>query len=229
MEFFKCSSRSTVLAENVHCPRCDKYYNVCSVRHICNREMSCTRRDDPPETINTTIYAVPIDIEYTQQVCLDCVEAERRANAPTYNKCTKCGYLGWFKPDATTGYCPSCAVVVEVDVVPDVALPTAPQPAAPRRCQPVGKISTTVSSDGRLSSISLDSFADTTLVFTGTIMGHFINTSGYDSQYSLIKRIIEAKNDIEARYPDIIWIDIPTSLRMFLEDSAEDVGLELTF
>lgn len=225
MQFFKCSSKVTIITENVHCPQCDKYYNVCSLEHICNREMSCTKRDDPPEITNVTIYAVPADIDYVHQVCLGCKEAERRANAPTYNKCAKCGYHGWYKPDTATGYCSSCTVSVDIpECIPDVALPSAPAPAVLREHRPIGKIVVDTTID---RSITLYAYSDTTKIYDAADDWCDVRMRGNLSEF--ITEVIDHKNKFESIYPGIIWVDIPTSLRMFLEDSADDAGLSVTF
>lgn len=240
MEFYKCSSASTIIEHDIHCGTCDKYYVVASVKHICNKEMRCTRRYDPPTLTNITVRCVDPDAVYSQKTCLDCIERERAANAPTYNKCAGCGYQGWYKPAPGTGHCPGCASAVDApEVVPDVALPTAPEPVAPRKPRPVGMINVERSDPRGYAPIRITlaflAYNDTTKVYLYPMITRSVGELDYEDDSlrvdaaEFIAAVIDAKKEIEDALPGIIWIDIPTSLKMYLEDLAKDAGLSLTF
>lgn len=217
----------------MHCPWCDKYYAIVSVQHVCNRELKCTRQNDPPEITNITARAVDIDAKYIDTVCLECIDAEKRANAPTYNKCPGCGYQGWYKPTTDTLHCISCINSADEPVVaPAVAHPTAPVAKEPRKPRPIGTITyeTFPASKFDPSGIELTfrGYPDTQNICSEPKISKTLDSMCYASS-GFITPVLAAKKEIEDALPGIIWVDIPAALKMYLEDLAEDNGVVITF
>lgn len=204
-----------------------------SVQHVCNRELKCTRQNDPPEITNITARAIDIDAKYAEAVCLDCIGVEKRANAPTYNKCPGCGYQGWYKPTTDTLHCISCINSADEPIVaPAIALPTTLEAKTPRKPRPIGTITyeTAPASGCDPASIYLTfrGYSDTQNIREEPKLSKTLDSLCYTSS-GFIALVIATKKEIEDALPGIIWVDIPTVLKMYLEDLAEDSDVSITF
>lgn len=109
-----CTEIESVYEPRIHCPKCDKDYELIKIEHVCGSVIKCSRdkrRYEERFLLDVSV-CIPtadgIKARIPVAKCAVCETMEKNAKKAQFHICPECDYEGYYHVETGSELCPVC-------------------------------------------------------------------------------------------------------------------------